>query len=154
MGAVRRFEPRKGTERGTTEYTEHTEGRSALRGPARSFWVVCVVGRCLVRDRNLAASSWAEEKADNRDDIVPFNPEEELKARGARYTKAWRHSASMWWRTAADHRTEPQQRARRRRGGRAGGARAGSREARFGQSGGGKAGTGRRASGSGGWLPS
>lgn len=45
-------------------------------------------GRWLVRDKNLTAFSWVEEQADNRDDIVPFNLEEELKARGARYTKA------------------------------------------------------------------
>lgn len=31
---------------------------------------------------------FAYSKADNRDDIVPFNLEEELKSRGARYTKA------------------------------------------------------------------
>jgi putative intracellular protease/amidase len=45
-------------------------------------------GRWLVQDKDLTAFSWAEEKADNRDDVVPFNLEEELKARGARYTKA------------------------------------------------------------------
>lgn len=45
-------------------------------------------GSWLVQDRDLTAFSWAEEKADNRDDIVPFNLEDELNARGARYTKA------------------------------------------------------------------
>lgn len=45
-------------------------------------------GSWLVQDKDLTAFSWAEEEADNRDDIVPFNLEEELKARGARYTKA------------------------------------------------------------------
>jgi putative intracellular protease/amidase len=45
-------------------------------------------GRWLVQDKELTAFSWAEEKADNRDEVVPFNLEEELKARGARYTKA------------------------------------------------------------------
>ena len=45
-------------------------------------------GSWLVQDKDLTAFSWAEETADNRDDIVPFNLEEELKARGARYTKA------------------------------------------------------------------
>ncbi|MCB4857979.1 type 1 glutamine amidotransferase domain-containing protein [Sphingobium sp. PNB] len=45
-------------------------------------------GRWLVQDRDVTAFSWAEEQADNREDIVPFNLEEELKARGARYTKA------------------------------------------------------------------
>jgi putative intracellular protease/amidase len=45
-------------------------------------------GSWLVQGKDLTAFSWAEEKADNRDDIVPFNLEEELKARGARHTKA------------------------------------------------------------------
>jgi len=45
-------------------------------------------GRWLVQDKEMTAFSWAEEKADNRDDVVPFNLEEELKARGARYSKA------------------------------------------------------------------
>jgi putative intracellular protease/amidase len=45
-------------------------------------------GRWLVAERDLTAFSWAEEKADNREEIVPFNLEEELKARGARYSKA------------------------------------------------------------------
>lgn len=45
-------------------------------------------GSWLVQDKDLTAFSWAEEQADNRDDIVPFNLEQELKARGARYTKA------------------------------------------------------------------
>jgi putative intracellular protease/amidase len=45
-------------------------------------------GSWLVQDKEMTAFSWAEEKADNRDDVVPFNLEEELKARGARYTKA------------------------------------------------------------------
>jgi len=45
-------------------------------------------GSWLVRDKDLTGFSWAEERADNRDEIVPFNLEEELKARGARYTKA------------------------------------------------------------------
>lgn len=45
-------------------------------------------GGWLVQDKNLTAFSWAEEQTDDRDDVVPFNLEEELKARGARYTKA------------------------------------------------------------------
>jgi putative intracellular protease/amidase len=45
-------------------------------------------GSWLVQDKELTAFSWAEEQADNRGDIVPFNLEEELKARGARYSKA------------------------------------------------------------------
>lgn len=45
-------------------------------------------GRWLVQDKELTAFSWAEEKAINRDDVVPFNLEEELKSRGARFTKA------------------------------------------------------------------
>ena len=45
-------------------------------------------GSWLVQDKNLTAFSWAEEAADNRDDVVPFNLEQELKDRGARYSKA------------------------------------------------------------------
>jgi putative intracellular protease/amidase len=45
-------------------------------------------GSWLVQDKDLTAFSWAEEGADNRDDIVPFNLEQELKDRGARYSKA------------------------------------------------------------------
>jgi putative intracellular protease/amidase len=45
-------------------------------------------GSWLVQDKDLTAFSWAEEQADNRDDIVPFNLEGELKVRGARYTRA------------------------------------------------------------------
>lgn len=45
-------------------------------------------GRWLIDEREMTGFSWAEEKADNRDEYVPFNLEEELKARGARYTKA------------------------------------------------------------------
>ena len=36
-------------------------------------------GRWLVQDKEMTGFSWAEEKADNRDDVVPFNLEEELK---------------------------------------------------------------------------
>jgi putative intracellular protease/amidase len=45
-------------------------------------------GSWLVQGKELTAFSWAEEHADNRADIVPFNLEEELKSRGARYTRA------------------------------------------------------------------
>lgn len=45
-------------------------------------------GRWLVEGKDLTSFSWTEEEADNRGDIVPFNLEEELKARGARYSKA------------------------------------------------------------------
>jgi putative intracellular protease/amidase len=45
-------------------------------------------GSWLVQGKDLTGFSWAEEQADNRHDIVPFNLEEELKARGARYTRA------------------------------------------------------------------
>jgi len=45
-------------------------------------------GRWLVEDKELTVFSWTEEKADNRDDVVPCNLEEELKVRGARYSKA------------------------------------------------------------------
>jgi putative intracellular protease/amidase len=45
-------------------------------------------GNWLVQDKQLTAFSWAEEEADNRADVVPFNLQEELEARGARYSKA------------------------------------------------------------------
>lgn len=61
---------------------------AVCRGPVGFMEAKLSDGSWLVQDRNLTAFSWAEEKADNRDDIVPFNLEEELKARGARYAKA------------------------------------------------------------------
>jgi len=61
---------------------------SVCHGPVGFLEARLSDGRWLVQDKDLTAFSWAEEKADNRDDVVPFNLEEELKARGARYTKA------------------------------------------------------------------
>lgn len=61
---------------------------SVCHGPVGFMEARLSDGRWLVQDKDLTAFSWAEEQADNRDDIVPFNLEEELKARGARYTKA------------------------------------------------------------------
>jgi putative intracellular protease/amidase len=61
---------------------------SVCHGPVGFLEAKLSDGRWLVQDKDLTAFSWAEEKADNRDDIVPFNLEEELKARGARYSKA------------------------------------------------------------------
>lgn len=61
---------------------------AVCHGPVGFLDAMLGDGRWLVQDRALTAFSWAEEQADNRGDIVPFNLEEELKARGARYTKA------------------------------------------------------------------
>jgi putative intracellular protease/amidase len=61
---------------------------SVCHGPVGFLEAKLSDGRWLVQDKEMTAFSWAEEKADNRDDVVPFNLEEELKSRGARYTKA------------------------------------------------------------------
>lgn len=61
---------------------------SVCHGPVGFLEAKLSDGRWLVQDKEMTGFSWAEEKADNRDDVVPFNLEEELKARGARYTKA------------------------------------------------------------------
>jgi putative intracellular protease/amidase len=61
---------------------------SVCHGPVGFLEARLSDGRWLVQDKEMTAFSWAEEKADNRDDVVPFNLEEELKARGARYSKA------------------------------------------------------------------
>jgi len=72
-----------------TEFYESGKIVSAVcHGPVGFMEARLSDGRWLVDDKNLTAFSWAEEQADNRGDIVPFNLEEELKARGARYTKA------------------------------------------------------------------
>jgi putative intracellular protease/amidase len=61
---------------------------SVCHGPVGFLEAKLSDGRWLVQDKEMTGFSWAEEKADNRDDVVPFNLEEELKVRGARYTKA------------------------------------------------------------------
>ena len=61
---------------------------SVCHGPVGFLEARLSDGSWLVQDKDLTAFSWAEEKADNRDDVVPFNLEDELKARGARYSKA------------------------------------------------------------------
>lgn len=72
-----------------TEFYESSKIVSAVcHGPVGFLDAKLSDGRWLVQDKDLTAFSWAEEKADNRDDVVPFNLEEELKGRGARYTKA------------------------------------------------------------------
>jgi putative intracellular protease/amidase len=72
-----------------TEFYEGGKIVSAVcHGPVGFLDAKLSDGRWLVQDRDLTAFSWAEEQADNRDEVVPFNLEQELKARGARYTKA------------------------------------------------------------------
>ena len=72
-----------------TEFYERGKYVSSVcHGPVGFLEAKLSDGRWLVHDKDLTAFSWAEEKADNRDDVVPFNLEEELKARGARYSKA------------------------------------------------------------------
>jgi putative intracellular protease/amidase len=69
----------------------HESGKvvsSVCHGPVGFLEAKLSDGTWLVQDKNMTAFSFAEEKADNRDDVVPFNLEEELKARGARYSKA------------------------------------------------------------------
>lgn len=61
---------------------------SVCHGPVGFLEAKLSDGSWVVQDKKLTAFSWAEEGADNRDDVVPFNLEEELQARGARYSKA------------------------------------------------------------------
>ena len=61
---------------------------AVCHGPAGLLDAKLSDGRWLVQDKELTAFSWTEEKAVDRDEVVPFNLEEELKTRGAGFTKA------------------------------------------------------------------
>jgi len=45
-------------------------------------------GQPLIADRNVTGYSWPEEEAAQRADAVPFSLEDELRKRGANYSRA------------------------------------------------------------------
>jgi putative intracellular protease/amidase len=45
-------------------------------------------GEYLIRDKDVTGFSWKEEELAQREKAVPYNLEEELKERGARYSKS------------------------------------------------------------------
>ncbi|STX29673.1 intracellular protease/amidase [Legionella beliardensis] len=61
---------------------------AVCHGPAGLLEVKLSNGSPLVQGKKLTCFSWQEEKLAKRDDAVPYNLEEELKKRGAEYSKA------------------------------------------------------------------
>lgn len=62
---------------------------AVCHGPAGLLEVRLPGGEPLIQGKKLTGFSWAEEGKVGRDDAVPYNLEEELKKRGADYSKAW-----------------------------------------------------------------
>src|SRR3954449_7805940 len=62
---------------------------AVCHGPAGLLEVKLSGGDSLVAGKDVTGFSWAEEIKVGRDDAVPYNLEEELQKRGARYGKAW-----------------------------------------------------------------
>lgn len=62
---------------------------AVCHGPAGLLEVKLSGGDYLIAGKNLTGFSWAEEGKVDREDAVPYNLEEELKKRGAKYGKAW-----------------------------------------------------------------
>ena len=72
----------------TAEFWEAGKVVSAVcHGPA-GLLEVKVGGEYLVKGKNVTGFSWAEEGLAKREKAVPYNLEEELKKRGAKYGKA------------------------------------------------------------------
>lgn len=72
----------------TAKFWEAGKVVSAVcHGPAGLLGVQ-VGGEYLVRGKDVTGFSWAEEKLAKREKAVPYNLEEELKKRGAKYGKA------------------------------------------------------------------
>lgn len=61
---------------------------AVCHGPAGLLNVKLNNGEYLLKDKNMTAFSWTEEELAHRADAVPFNLEEELQKRGAKYGKA------------------------------------------------------------------
>ena len=77
----------------TAEFFESGKIVSAVcHGPAGLLEVKLGSGDYLINGKDLTSFSWDEEVAFERDQAVPFNLEEELKKRGANYSKAWMNS--------------------------------------------------------------
>ncbi|WP_203566491.1 type 1 glutamine amidotransferase domain-containing protein [Aestuariimicrobium ganziense] len=66
---------------------------AVCHGPAGLITVRLPDGTALIKGRKLTGFSWAEEKLAGRDQAVPFRLDEQLKAQGAKYTKALRPMA-------------------------------------------------------------
>jgi putative intracellular protease/amidase len=62
---------------------------AVCHGPAGLLEVKLSDGEYLIAGKDLTGFSWDEEVKVGRDRAVPYNLEEELKKRGARYGKAW-----------------------------------------------------------------
>lgn len=73
-------------------WTQDKVVSAVCHGPA-GLLEVEVAGQPLLKGRKVTGFSWAEEKLAQRDDVVPYQLQDELKARGAKYTKALRPMA-------------------------------------------------------------
>lgn len=62
---------------------------AVCHGPAGLLEVKLTSGGYLIAGKDVTGFSWNEEVKVGRDDAVPYNLEEELRKRGARYGKAW-----------------------------------------------------------------
>lgn len=62
---------------------------AVCHGPAGLLEVKLSGGGYLIAGKDVTGFSWNEEVKFNRDDAVPYNLEEELQKRGAKYSKAW-----------------------------------------------------------------
>jgi putative intracellular protease/amidase len=62
---------------------------AVCHGPAGLLEVKLPGGDYLIAGKDVTGFSWAEEGKVGRDEAVPYNLEEELQQRGARYGKAW-----------------------------------------------------------------
>jgi len=62
---------------------------AVCHGPAGLLEVKLSGGDYLIAGRDVTSFSWNEEGKVSREDAVPYNLEEELQKRGAKYGKAW-----------------------------------------------------------------
>src|ERR1044072_6584370 len=62
---------------------------AVCHGPAGLLEVKLSNGEYLIAGKNLTGFSWNEEVKVGREQAVPYNLEEELQKRGAKYGKAW-----------------------------------------------------------------
>jgi putative intracellular protease/amidase len=74
----------------TAKFYESGKVVSAVcHGPAGLLEVKLSGGDYLIAGKNLTGFSWNEEVKAGREQAVPYNLEEELQKRGAKYGKAW-----------------------------------------------------------------
>lgn len=67
---------------------------AVCHGPAGLLEVKLKNGDYLIAGKNVTGFSWNEEVKVGREQAVPYNLEEELQKRGAKYAKAWMAFAS------------------------------------------------------------